>query len=121
MGLRLLIIDDNEGDAVLIKEIISEAGTDIEAIKDARTGEEGLALAEEFKPTAALIDTHMPGIDGFETCRRMKELLGESVKVIIMTGLIDAVDAVKARKMGADDYCVKTADCASVKKCLESL
>ena len=55
------------------------------------------------------LDTVMPGLDGFDTCKKIKEIDG-NIKVIICTGFVDAVDATKARNSGADDYCVKTAD-----------
>ena len=51
----------------------------------------------------------MPGMDGYEICKKIKAM-DERVKVIICTGIVDAVDAAKARASGADDYCVKTVD-----------
>ena len=61
-------------------------------------------------------------MDGFEVCRQIKESLAPNApKIIVMTGTIDAVDAVKARKMGADDYCVKTADGIPLMKAVENL
>lgn len=67
--------------------------------------------AETEKPNLVIIDTLLPDIDGFEVCRRIKAAKGKpSPAVIVITGFIDAVDAVKAKKMGADDYCVKTSD-----------
>ncbi len=56
-----------------------------------------------------VLDTILAGITGFEICRKIREI-DRDIKVIICTGMIDAVDAGKARVSGADDYCVKTAD-----------
>lgn len=107
--IRILLVEDNEGDQFLIKEALEEIHSEIELVV-ASTGEEGITKAETIKPHFAILDTNLPGMNGFDTCKKIKESLGESIKVIIMTGVIDAVDAVKARKMGADDYCVKTSD-----------
>ena len=57
-------------------------------------------------PTDPSLSTEM---NGFETCRKIKEI-DRNFKIIICTGVVDAVDAAKARAFGADDYCVKTAD-----------
>jgi DNA-binding response OmpR family regulator len=68
-------------------------------------------MASSEKPDLVITDTMMPGIDGFETCRQIRATHDkEEMKIIVTTGAIDAVDAVKARKAGADDYCVKTSD-----------
>lgn len=106
---KLLIIDDDEGDRRLIHEAVKKAGFEVE-VNVAQNGEEGIKKANELKPVDIIVvDTVLPGIDGFETCRKIKEL-DENLKVVICTGVVDAVDAGKARSAGADDYCVKTSD-----------
>jgi DNA-binding response OmpR family regulator len=106
---KILIIEDNEQDRKIAKRFLLKAGyTDISI---AETGEEGVKKVELEKPELVITDTKLPGIDGFEVCKQIKEAkLTHNPKVIIVTGSIDAVDAVKARKLGADDYCAKTSD-----------
>lgn len=111
---QLLIIDDNPGDRELIQEMLFMDNVDLD-ITQGDSGENAIESVKGNKPDIAILDTNLPGIDGFETCRRLRELYdSDSLKIIIMTGLIDAVDAGKAKKMGADDYCVKTIDCSSI-------
>ena len=52
----------------------------------------------------------MPGIDGHETCKRIKAIDGLGSKIVVITGDLEAIDAHKAKRMGADEYCVKTLD-----------
>lgn len=109
MKKKILIIDDNEQDRMIIKRCLNKAGYD--EILIAETGEEGVEKAGSEKPDLVLVDTMLPLIDGFEVCRQIRETHSPAApKIIIMTGSVDAVDAVKAKKMGADDYCVKTAN-----------
>lgn len=120
MSKKLLIIDDSEQDRKIMKRYFTKAG--YENISMAENGEDGVKKAEEEKPDLVISDTMLPGIDGFEVCRRIREALGPEVpKIIIMTGAIDAVDAVKAREMGANDYCVKTSDCESLIEAAKNL
>ena len=109
MGKKILVIDDNEQDRKIINRFLSKAG--YADVMLAENGEDGVKIANAEKPDLVVTDTMLPGIDGFEVCRQIREAQGPTnPKIIIMTGGIDAVDAVKARKMGADDYCVKTSD-----------
>ncbi|MBN3039122.1 MAG: response regulator [Candidatus Omnitrophica bacterium] len=109
MGKKLLIIDDNEQDRKIMKRFLAKAG--FEDIIIAETGELGVEKAACEKPDIIVLDTLLPGISGFEACRRIREASGpDKPKIIIMTGNVDAIDAVEARKAGADDYCVKTSD-----------
>ena len=111
MGKKILIIDDNEQDRKIMKRFLNRAG--YEHILMAETGEEGVKAAESRKPDLVIIDTLLPGIDGFEACRRIRETHGPATpKIVMITGSVDAVDAVKARTVGTDDYCVKTRDYA---------
>ena len=106
---KLLIIDDDAIDQKLIRESIKKSGFDAE-ITVAFSGEDGIKKVNDLKPNVIIVlDTVLPGMNGFETCKKIKET-DRGLKIIICTGVIDAVDAAKARAVGADDYCVKTAD-----------
>ena len=108
MDKKILIVEDSPTTLALLKEAFEDAGY---AVVPAEDGEECLEKIKREKPGLVVLDTLLPGIDGFEVCRRIK---GDSdtsgTKVIIITGSVGAVDAVKAREAGADDYCAKTSD-----------
>ena len=107
MGKKILVIDDTEADRKIVKRFLNRAGYD--NIVTAENGEQGVALAASERPDLVITDTMMPGLDGFETCRQIRAQFDkETMKIIVTTGAIDAVDAIKARKAGADDYCVKS-------------
>ncbi len=110
MNKKILLIDDNQGDQLLVKEALEENGLNCDLVL-ASSGEDGLAKAIKVKPDIVVTDTNLPGMDGFETCQKIKDLYADNVKIIVMTGAIDVVNAGKARDMGADEYCVKTSDC----------
>ena len=119
MDKKILIIEDTEDDLIIIKRYLVHAGYN--NIISADTAGDGVRKAIEEKPDVVISDTLLPGSNGFEVCQAIREKSGGTPpKIIIMTGSIDAVDAVKARKVGADDYCAKTADCspllAAIKK-----
>ena len=119
MTKKILLIEDNEGDQLLIKEALSDADLEFE-LTTVSTGEEGIAQLDSLKPDIVITDTNLPGMNGFEVCQKAKDVLGDTVKVIVMTGVVDAVDAGKALEAGADDYCVKTADCEALVNALRS-
>ena len=114
---KILIIDDNEQDRKIIKRYVGKAG--YENIVMAETGNEGVEKAESEKPDLIILDTVLPDTVGFEVCKKIREF--GDMKIIMMTGTIDAVDAVKARGAGADDYCVKTPDCSPLMEAIDSL
>ena len=88
-------------------------------ISGAENGEEGIAKAGELKPDLIVLDTMLPDIIGFEVCAKIRQKYPDlPIKIVMTTGGVDAVDALRARKAGADDYCVKTSDCAPL---LESI
>jgi len=118
MSKRILIIDDSEDDRELMATYIQEFGFD--EIISANSGEKGILSAEEHRPDIIILDTNLPGMDGFEVCQRIKSVNGLNSKVIMLTGLIDAIDATKARQMGADDYCAKTHDCAPLLQAIKA-
>ena len=107
MAKTVLIVDDEANARTTLADILVESGY---KIVGAANGEEALEKAREEKPDVVVLDTKLPGVDGFEICRQIKQVAKLDTKVIVYTGKIDAIDAVKARQMGADDYCVKGVD-----------
>lgn len=120
MGKKVLIIDDNDQDRKIIERFVRRAG--YEEVLTAETGKEGISKAVSEKPDLVIIDTMLPETDGFEVCKEIrKNRASDTPKIIIITGSIDAVDAVKARRAGADDYCVKTSDFSSLIEAIRQL
>jgi signal transduction histidine kinase len=101
----LLIIDDNPTNLEVIVEYLENAGFEVAV---ARNGEMGLKRAQVLKPNIILLDVLMPGIDGFETCRRLKNNeRTQNIPVIFMTALDNPDDKVKGFEVGGVDYITK--------------
>ena len=106
---KILIIDDSVLAQEVMRESLETAG--FKDIVVASNGEEGIAKASVEHPDVVVLDTVMPGMNGFEACQKIKaQDDAKKTKVVMLTGNIDAVDAVKARQAGCDDYVVKTSD-----------
>jgi two-component system, sensor histidine kinase and response regulator len=105
MPETILIVDDTPANLGVLVECLSGAGF---ALLVAEDGEDALALAENAAPDLVLLDVMMPGMDGFETCRRLKAReQTRDVPVIFMTALTDTSEKVKAFQAGAVDYVTK--------------
>ncbi|OQY49517.1 MAG: serine/threonine protein phosphatase [Candidatus Parabeggiatoa sp. nov. 2] len=101
----ILVIDDNPTNLGVLVDYLEEYGFEIIV---ARNGEMGLKRAQVAQPDMILLDVMMPGIDGFETCRRLKT--DEStfeIPVIFMTALSSTEDKVKGFEVGGVDYVTK--------------
>ena len=118
MTKKILIIDDSPTVLKMLTYLVKQAG--YEAISS-DSALEGLKKAEAEKPDLVIVDTVMPNMDGFEVCRRLKKDRPAAPKVIIITGNIDAVDALKAQEAGADDYCAKTSDFSPLLEAVKKL
>jgi serine phosphatase RsbU (regulator of sigma subunit) len=104
-GYTILIIDDNPTNLGVIVDYLEEYGFDIIM---ARNGEIGLKRAKIILPNMILLDVMMPGIDGFETCRRLKaDETTKDIPVIFMTALESTEDKVKGFEVGGVDYVTK--------------
>lgn len=109
----VLIVDDSSANRGYLAHILEEDGY---RIIQAPNGEEGLAQAEAAQPILILLDVVMPGIDGFETLRRLKANPGtKRSSVIMLTSLDDQESKLKAFDYGAVDYIVKSANEAEVR------
>ncbi len=101
----ILIVDDNATNLAVITDYLAEQGF---KMMIARNGEICLKRAQIAKPSLILLDVMMPGIDGFETCRRLKaDESTKDIPVIFMTALNDVEDKVKGFQMGGVDYITK--------------
>lgn len=107
MPKKILIIDDESDILSMMGDTFQMEGYDVLTASDVATG---MSKTLESKPDIVLIDVMLPDGDGFAVCKRIKSDRSLASKVIIMTSKIDAVDAVKANEVGADDFTVKTSD-----------
>ena len=123
MTKKLLLVDDRENVRGVLRDVFETLGY---TVVTASTGEEALSIIDKEKPDLALLDTELNtvvpnGMFGFEVCRQIKQVRKLSTKVIMYTGTLGMVDAVKARQMGADDYIIKGEDPALLVKAVENL
>ena len=101
---KILIVDDNATNIAILEELLS----DHYKLHSARSGEEALAALEEFRPDLILLDIMMPGIDGYETCRRIRaNPAHKNVKVIMVSAKAMVSERLKGYEAGADDYITK--------------
>jgi DNA-binding NarL/FixJ family response regulator len=107
--MRVLIVDDNFGYRRLLRRVL-EAEPDIALVFEASDGEEGLRLAQQFKPDVVLMDIDMPGTDtdGLEATRSIKESL-PGATVVILSARDGEAYRQRAAECGADAYLPKTA------------
>ena len=103
--VRILLVDDTPTNLAVLSESIQDQGW---VTLFATDGETAIEQAEYARPDLILLDVMMPGIDGFETCSRLKANPNTAeVPVIFMTALSDTVDKVKGLRLGAVDYITK--------------
>jgi len=103
---RIVVIDDEVNAAAALETLLKEDGYDVARAHDARSG---LQLVERHDPDLVLTDLRMPGMDGIELLAKIKELRPETM-VIVMTAYGTVKTAVKAMKLGAEDYLGKPID-----------
>ncbi len=105
---RILLVDDEPLIIEMIRPALEEANY---AVSVAVNGELALRAVESVHPDIIILDIIMPGIDGYETCRRLKSNISTNeIPVIFSTTLSETFDKVKGFQCGASDYILKTAD-----------
>ena len=101
-GERAIVIEDDDGIRELIATVLEQMGLEVTA---ASSGIEGVAKVQELDPILVTIDVNMPGIDGFETAKRIRAI--SSAYVIMLTARDEEIDALQGLSSGADDYVLK--------------
>merc|ERR1739848_436741 len=102
MSDKVLIIDDEEPTVQLISMLLEKRG--FETIRAFRA-EEGLRKAYRHQPDLVLLDVMMPDKDGWDVCKRLREM--SDVPIIFLTARDDVKDVVYGLEIGSDDYVVK--------------
>jgi signal transduction histidine kinase len=105
MPEKILIVDDTPANLSVLADTLSEAGYQLMVAED---GEDALAQTTHSRPDLILLDVMMPGLDGFETCARLKAAPAtRDIPVIFMTALHETAEKVRAFQAGAVDYITK--------------
>ncbi len=101
---KILIVDDAETNLMILSNLLAEEGD----IISATDGVQAIALAESDLPDLILLDVSMPGMDGYEVCRRLKSgIQTRDIPVVFVTGRTEDNDQEKGLLLGAIDYILK--------------
>jgi two-component system NtrC family sensor kinase len=105
IGAKLLLVDDERKNLDVLIGVLEPQGYDILV---ALEGETALNLAHQVSPDLILLDVMMPGLDGYETCKRLKaEPSTQGIPVVFLTAKVETEDIVKGFELGAADYVFK--------------
>src|SRR5579872_6801416 len=99
---RILLVDDNPDNLMLLEALLSNRGYDVST---AASAEEARDLVTEHAPDLILLDVILPGRNGYDLCRELKEdPITRLIPVVLITGLADPADRVRGIQAGADDF-----------------
>lgn len=105
MGLRILIVDDNRDAANSMATMLGMLGNDVQAVYG---GHEAVAALTTFAPEVIFLDIAMPGMNGYETCQRIRATTrGYRPVIVALTGFGQQSDRLRTREKGFDEYLVK--------------
>jgi DNA-binding NarL/FixJ family response regulator len=108
----ILIVDDDERFRAFLSELLESVGYRTEEVA---TGTEVLRAAETERPAAVILDVQLPGLNGYEVCRQLRDRYGDTVPVVFISGeRTDALDRAGGLLLGADDYMTKPVDPAEL-------
>ena len=108
--VRVLVVEDSPTQAQELAWLLESEGF---AVDIARNGEEGFARCQEAQYELVLSDVVMPGIDGYELCRRLKaDAKTQRIPVVLLTSLAEPMDVIRGLECGADNFLTKPYDAA---------
>ena len=99
---KVLVVEDDVTVRDVVRRYLERAGHEVRLAGD---GEEALRLAEQSEPDLVVLDLMLPGVDGLEVCRRLRER--SRVPVVMLTALGEEEDRILGLQLGADDYVTK--------------
>ncbi|MGH7494266.1 MAG: response regulator transcription factor [bacterium] len=100
---KILIIEDDDAIVFGLENVLRDEGYEI---RSARSGQEGYLLVKEIHPDLIILDLMLPGMSGFEICKRIRDE-GMNIPVIMLTAKAEENDMVFGLELGADDYITK--------------
>jgi len=100
---KILVVDDERSISDLIATSLRFVGFDVET---AANGSEALTIAQAFHPDALVLDVMMPGMDGFEVCKKLRDD-GQNIGVLFLTAKDTTEDKINGLTVGGDDYMTK--------------
>jgi DNA-binding response OmpR family regulator len=98
----ILVVDDEARIVQLVRDYLERAGFDVVTARD---GETALQVARLQRPDLIILDLMLPGVDGLDVCRRLRQESG--VPIIMLTARVEEADRVVGLELGADDYVTK--------------
>jgi CheY-like chemotaxis protein len=102
---RVLVVDDNQDAAEMLAVLLTAWGLQTRVAYD---GPSALTIAQDFEPAVALLDIGLPGLDGYDTARRMRQQpWGRTALLVAVTGWGQAADLARSREAGFDHHLVK--------------
>jgi DNA-binding response OmpR family regulator len=105
MGAEIVVVDDSGAIRLLLSRALEQAGFSVSA---AAGGDEGLALIRELGPALAVVDAQMPGMDGYQLCREVREdATLEQPRIIMLTAGGEEADRLRAAEAGVDEFLTK--------------
>ncbi len=104
MEKKILVVDDEKNFLWIFKQSLSSAGF---VVFTAENGESAIQIAQKENPDMILLDIMMPGIDGIETAKKIKEL-GIKCPIMFLTNLKDEEHISQAMELGTSEYIVKS-------------
>ena len=116
---RILVVDDNRDSADSLAQLLSLTGNDTRTAHD---GEEGVLLAEDFRPDVVLLDIGLPKLNGYEVCRKIREQpWGKGMAVVALTGWGQDDDRRKSKEAGFNGHMVKPVDLTELMRLLATI
>ena len=104
MSQTILLIEDDADVREVLQFSLEMEGVAVEVAAD---GARGIALATTLRPDVVIVDLHLPGVDGFEVARHLRERLGASVRLVALTGFGRLEDREATAAAGFDDHLMK--------------
>ena len=115
---RVLVVDDNRDAAETLVAVLQLMGAECRLAHDAA---EALRLAQQFGPHLVVMDIGLPGMDGYEAARRLRELPGMTARLVALTGYGSAEDRERALAAGFDQHFVKPVSVDAIRTLLRGL
>jgi DNA-binding response OmpR family regulator len=119
MANKILIVDDEPSITVPLKFLMEQNQFEVMVV---HSGEDALAVIEDFEPDLVLLDVMLPAVDGFQVCQHLKaDPRRGSIKVVFLSAMTRDLDIAKGNTLGADAYITKPFSNADVVRQVKDL